>query len=120
MNKNRIEGRRDADELAQHSEVDGPVAEVNAAVVPGSNAFLPGEIPTEEMPREVSRGRSTEQRAGGWKTPVNEETGRLDVGKDRTGEWASDRGKDIGADDTRMGEATDECRPDGKHGMLGA
>lgn len=45
MNKNRIEGRPRRDELAPHSEVDGPDAEVNAAVVPGSNAFLPGEAP---------------------------------------------------------------------------
>ena len=48
MNKNRIEGRSRCDELAQHSEVAGSVAEVNAAVVPGSNAFLPGEIPEPE------------------------------------------------------------------------
>ena len=45
MDKNRIGRPTRCDELAQHSEVDGSVAEVNAAVVPGSNAFLPGETP---------------------------------------------------------------------------
>ena len=68
MNKNRIEGRPRCDELAQHSEVAGSVAEVppragppveeNAAVpasprlcrasAPGSNAFLPGEVQEPE------------------------------------------------------------------------
>jgi len=37
------QGRPRCDELAPHSEVAGSVAEVKAAVVPGSNAFLPGE-----------------------------------------------------------------------------
>ena len=56
MNKNRIIRPTRCDELAQHSEVEGSVVEVppeadplgveNAAVVPGSNALLPGEIPT--------------------------------------------------------------------------
>ena len=48
---------------------------------------------------------------------VNEDTGRLDVGKDRTDEWAFDRMGDIDADDTRMGEATDKCPRAGKHGV---
>ena len=46
MNKNRISRLTRRDEQAQHCEVKGSSAEVNAAVVPGSNAFLPGEIPT--------------------------------------------------------------------------
>jgi len=46
MNKNRIIRPTRCDELAQHSEVEGSVTEVNAVVVPGSNALLPGEIPT--------------------------------------------------------------------------
>ena len=45
MDKNRIQGRARCGEWAQHHEAAGPVAEVNAAVVPGSNALLPGEIP---------------------------------------------------------------------------
>jgi hypothetical protein len=45
MDKNRIGRPTRCDELAQHREVDGSVAEVSAAVVPGSNAFLPGETP---------------------------------------------------------------------------
>ena len=59
MNKNRIRRPTRCDELAQHSEVAGSVAEVNAAVVPGSNALLPGEIPTGQRGREVSRGHSS-------------------------------------------------------------
>ena len=46
MNKNRISRPTRCDEVAQHNEVAGSVAEVNAAVVPGSNALLPGETPT--------------------------------------------------------------------------
>ena len=46
MNKNRIIRPTRCDEQAPHCEIDGSVAEVNAAVVPGSNALLPGEIPT--------------------------------------------------------------------------
>ena len=46
MNKNGIEGRPRWGEWAQHHEALDSVAEVNAAVVPGSNAFLPGETPT--------------------------------------------------------------------------
>jgi hypothetical protein len=45
MNKNRISRLTRWDELAQRSKVTGPGAAVNAAVVPGNNAFLPGEIP---------------------------------------------------------------------------
>ena len=43
------------DELAPHSEILVYAPEVNAAVVPGSNAFLPGEIP-----RRKCRGKSAE------------------------------------------------------------
>ena len=46
MNKNRISRPTRCDEGAPRNEVAGSVAEVNAAVVPGSNAFLPGETPT--------------------------------------------------------------------------
>jgi len=49
---------------------------------------------------------------------VNEETGSLDVGKDRTGERALDHGEGIGADDTRMGEAAGKRLLVGKHGAL--
>jgi hypothetical protein len=55
------------------------------------------------MPREVSRGHST----GG------------NVGKGRTGWWASDRETDIGADDIRMDEAASKCRCAGSMGYLG-
>jgi hypothetical protein len=52
MNKNRILRPTRQDELAPHSEVVVTVAEVNAAVASGSNAFLPGEIPTGKPGRK--------------------------------------------------------------------
>ncbi len=44
MNKNRIEGRYDGTSWHHAAKSTGLVVEVNAAVVQGSNAFLPGEI----------------------------------------------------------------------------
>jgi hypothetical protein len=64
MNKNYIEGRYDRESWHHTAKPIGSVVEVNAAVVQGSNAFLPGEIPREEMPWEVSRGRSSGKQAG--------------------------------------------------------
>jgi hypothetical protein len=48
-----------ADELAQHSEVQGSAREVNAEVVQLEFTFLSGEIPEAEASREVSRRNST-------------------------------------------------------------
>ena len=63
----------------------------------------------------VSRGRSTGQRAGGGNARVNEETGRLDVGKGRTEREDSDGVEDTEADEAgRRGRG--ECRHDRKHG----
>ncbi len=55
MNKNHIEGRHDR--TSWHSTAKSTVqrVEVNVAVVQGSNAFLPGEIP-----RGKSCGKSAE------------------------------------------------------------
>ena len=79
----------------------GSVGEDNVAVVRRRTALLPGEISTARGResgsagrsnvlgdgREVSRGHISDQRAGGWKMPaLNDETGRLDGVKDRTGE----------------------------------
>ena len=44
MNKNHIEGRYDRESWHHTAKPIGSVVEVNAAVVQGSNAFLPGEI----------------------------------------------------------------------------
>ncbi len=38
--------------------------------------------------------------------------------KGQTGEWMFDRGEDIGADDTRMGEVADKSLYVGKHGTF--
>ena len=108
MNKNRIEGRPRCDERAGCSEVAGSVAEVNAAVVPGSNASLPGEIP-----RRKCLGKSAE-------AIVASKAGKPAGAKGRTGQLAFDRGRDVGADNARMGEVSDECRSDGKHGVPSA
>ena len=45
MNKNTIEGRRGGTSWHNTAKSTGSVVEVNSAVVSGSNAFLPGEIP---------------------------------------------------------------------------
>ena len=44
MNKNAIEGRRDGTSWHHTAKSTGLVVEVKVAVVPGRNAFLPGEI----------------------------------------------------------------------------
>ena len=44
MDKNRIKGRHDGMSWHNTAKSTGLVVEVNAAVVQGSNAFLPGEI----------------------------------------------------------------------------
>ena len=107
MNKNRIQGRPRGDELAQHSEVAGSVAEVNAAVAPGSNAFLPGEIP-----RRKCLGKSAE-------AIVALKSAKVDGAKGRTDRLALDRGMDIGAVDARMGQVFNESRPEGRMECLG-
>ena len=85
MDKNRIEGRPRCDERASCSEVAGSVAEVNAAVAPESNAFLPGEIP-----RRKCLGKSAE-------AIVALKSAKVDGAKGQTDRLAFDRGKDIGA-----------------------
>jgi len=46
MDKNRIEGRHGTTSWHNTAKSSGLPVEVNAAVVQGSNAFLPGEICT--------------------------------------------------------------------------
>ena len=67
MDKNRIERPTRCDEQAPHCEVGGSVAEVNAAVVPGSNAFLPGETPLGQPGGESAEAIVVHSRPGGWK-----------------------------------------------------
>lgn len=100
MNKNCIRGRRG--EVSWHNAAKPPglAAEVNAAGVRRRAVSLPGEISTARGRasgsavrsnalgdgREVSRGHSSDQRAGGYKMPVrNYDTRSLDGAKDRTG-----------------------------------
>ena len=92
MDKNRIKGRSRCDELAQHNEVAGSVAEVNAAVVLGSNALLPGETPTGQPGGESAEAIVLSSEPG---TPP----GRLDVGKGRTEQERSVRVEDTATED---------------------
>ena len=69
MNKNRISRPTRCDEVAQHNEVAGSVAEVNAAVVPGSNAFLPGETPTRQLGGESAEAVVVDSKPGAERCP---------------------------------------------------
>ena len=69
MNKNRIIRPTRCDEVAQHNEVAGSVAEVNAAVVPGSNALLPGEALTGQPGRESAAAIVMNSKPGAEKCP---------------------------------------------------
>ena len=77
MNKKRIARPTRCDELAQHSEVGGSVAEVNAAVVPGSNAFLPGEIPRRKCLGKSAEAIVMSRKPGAAKARSNSYTGDL-------------------------------------------
>ena len=85
MNKNHIKGRYDGTSWHSTAKSTGSVVEVNVAVVQGSNAFLPGEIP----PRKCG-GKSAEvvvaENKPGVRDPHKLETGNLEAVKDRTDE----------------------------------
>lgn len=70
MNKNLIEGRRTRTSWHNTAKSNSSGVEVNGAVAQGSNAFLPGEALVVKSRQGVSRGHSSEWRAGGWKRPV--------------------------------------------------
>ena len=57
-------------ELAQHSEAVRPSPGGKWGCCAAEDRVLTWGDPEEEMPREVSRGHSTEQRAGGGEPPV--------------------------------------------------
>lgn len=99
MNKNCIRGRRDGKSWHNTAKSLHSVVEVNAVVGWRRFPCLPGEVSTtsdrengsvsgsnaRDDDREISRGHSSDQRAGGWKMPViNNDTGSLDDAKDRT------------------------------------
>ena len=73
MNKNRIVRPTRYGELAPHSKVVGPVAEVNAAVAPGSNAFLPGETPLGQSGGESAEAIVMSSKPGAGKRPRKHE-----------------------------------------------
>lgn len=65
MNKKRIEGRRGGQAGTTPQNPLVQAAEVNATVVPGSIAVLPGEILHPSRVQEVSRGHSSEATSRG-------------------------------------------------------
>jgi len=114
MDKNRISRPTRRDELAPHSEVEGSVAEVNAAVVPGSNALLPGETLREQSGGESAEAIVASSEPGAGNARLNSITGRLDVVKGRTEQEPSDRVEDIVTVDAGR-QGSDERRHGGKH-----
>ena len=103
MDKNSIGGRRGGKSWHNTAKSRHSVPEVNGAVGLRRTTQLPGEISTARGRasgsavrsnalgdgREVSRGHTSDQRAGGCEMPVlNYETRRLDGVKDRTGKVA--------------------------------
>ena len=115
MNKNHIEGRHDRASWHHTAKPIGCVVEVNAAVVQGSNAFLPGEIP-----RRKCHGKSAEvvvanSKPGAGRGPLKQETGKLDAVKDRTDEESSTTWRTL-TPIKPAGEEVSESRHDGKHG----
>jgi hypothetical protein len=113
MNKNTIEGRCDGTSWHNTAKSNGSVVEVNGAVVSGSNAFLPGEIP-----RRKWRGRSAEvvvaENKPGVRDPHKLETGNLEAVKDRTDEEPLTEWRTSKPITTSWWEE-DESRHDGKH-----
>ena len=72
MNKNHIEGRRDGTSWHNTAKSIGSVAEVNVAVVPGSNAFLPGELLAGGPARKSSEVILVENKPGVENCPVTQ------------------------------------------------
>ena len=97
MNKNRIEGRPRCDERAQHREVGRFSRGGKCGGRAGTQRALTWGGPDGATRRGVSRGRSTGQRAGGGNARLNEETGRLDVGKGQTEQEHFDSVEDVAA-----------------------
>jgi hypothetical protein len=95
----------------------GSLLEVNAAVVPRSNAFLPGETPPGQLGGESAEAIVPNSEPGAGIARLNTNTGRLDVGKGRNEQEHFDLVEDsVTAEAGRPGN--DECRHAGKHGRF--
>ncbi len=70
MDKNRIVRPTRPGELAQHSEAGRSTRGGKCGGRAGKQRVLTWGDPAWATGREVSRGHSTEQRAGGWEQPV--------------------------------------------------
>jgi hypothetical protein len=89
--------------------------EVNVAVVQGSNAFLPGEIPPRKCGGKSAEAVVMSNEPGVAKDPYKLETGELGAMKGRTDEESFDPVEDIQTD-TASWQGEDESRHGGKHG----
>lgn len=106
MNKNAIEGRRDGASWHNTAKPTGSVAEVNGAVVPGSSAFLPGEIPPPQGGGKSAEAIVASSEPGAGTGPCKRDTGTLDAAKGQTGEGRPDRVRDTQASTaSRRGES---------------
>jgi len=78
MNKNPIEGRHDRASWHNTAKPLGSVVEVNGAVVRGSNAFLPGEIPPSQEDGKSAEVVVMRRETGGYRDArLNFDTGKL-------------------------------------------
>ena len=85
MDKNRIEGRHGTTSWHNTAKSSGLPVEVNAAVVQGSIAFLPGEICRERSGQKSAEAIVPRSRTGGleyarlnWATRQRDRTGRAE------------------------------------------
>jgi hypothetical protein len=115
MNKNYIEGRYDRESWHHTAKPIGSVVEVNAAVVQGSNAFLPGEIPRRKCHGKSAEVVVAENKPGTVRGPRKHETGKLESVKGRTDEEFSTAWRTL-TPIKPVGQEVSESRHDGKHG----
>ena len=117
MDKNRIARPTRRGELALHSEAHRFSRAGKCGGRAGKQRVLTWGDPAGATGRGVSRGHSTEQRAGGWKTPVTGKPEDSMLGKGRTEQEPSDPVEDIATDDAGR-PGSDEHRRGGKHGRV--
>ena len=92
--------------------------EINAAVVPGSNALLPGETPAGDPAGESAEAIVMNSKPGVKTARLNTDTGRLDAMKGQTEQGRTDPVEDIEADDAGKGEAEMRAATDGRMGTF--
>ena len=114
MDKNRIEGRHGATSWHNTAKSSGLPVEVNAAVVQGSSAPLPGEIP-----RRKCRGKSAEAIVVAETSRSAQKHSKIAGGLTRRRAEPMKNPRPRGGHPSRhrpTGWGKGECRHDGKHG----